>query len=147
MSIYKNLDEMRFMAVHLAKEHNCNYNIILFNPVNDLFDASVSTYEMVTDSYFEKERSNVILLEKTDDIIAEESDRSVDIENIIASNRSIFEPEPIYIKNRYIDFSKQPMHNDIIFKRQYPHVREQKKIGRNELCSCGSKKKFKKCCK
>ena len=27
-----------------------------------------------------------------------------------------------------------------------PYIREKKKIGRNELCSCGSDKKYKKCC-
>lgn len=27
-----------------------------------------------------------------------------------------------------------------------PIVRETPKIGRNDLCSCGSQKKFKKCC-
>jgi uncharacterized protein YchJ len=27
-----------------------------------------------------------------------------------------------------------------------PHVREFKKIGRNGLCTCGSGKKYKKCC-
>lgn len=27
-----------------------------------------------------------------------------------------------------------------------PYVREERKIGRNELCSCGSGKKYKKCC-
>ena len=27
-----------------------------------------------------------------------------------------------------------------------PYIREEKKVGRNELCPCGSGKKYKKCC-
>lgn len=31
-------------------------------------------------------------------------------------------------------------------EKQEPILRETPKIGRNDICSCGSKKKFKKCC-
>ena len=31
-------------------------------------------------------------------------------------------------------------------KRHNPYVRGGKKVGRNELCPCGSGKKYKKCC-
>ena len=69
-SIYANLELMKLVAVDRAKAHNCNYNVILFNPNADgKFDESFgSTYEMVGDSYFEKPRPNVILLHKTDDL-------------------------------------------------------------------------------
>jgi len=33
-----------------------------------------------------------------------------------------------------------------ITRKHPPYVRETKKVGRNELCPCGSDKKFKKCC-
>lgn len=31
--------------------------------------------------------------------------------------------------------------------KRKPYVRQAPKIGRNELCPCGSGKKYKKCCK
>jgi uncharacterized protein YecA (UPF0149 family) len=33
-----------------------------------------------------------------------------------------------------------------LFGYTYTHIRDEKKIGRNELCPCGSGKKYKKCC-
>jgi len=30
--------------------------------------------------------------------------------------------------------------------KRVPYVRAEKKLGRNDICSCGSGKKFKKCC-
>lgn len=69
-SPHHDLELMKLVAVDRAKAHNCNYNIILMNPKNGVFDqAAGSTYEMVADSYFEKERPHVILLHKTDDLI------------------------------------------------------------------------------
>lgn len=69
-SIYHDLELMKQVALDRAKAHNCNYNIILMNPKNGVFDeAAGSTYEMVADSYFEKERPNVILLHKTNDLL------------------------------------------------------------------------------
>ena len=32
------------------------------------------------------------------------------------------------------------------FYKEVPYQREKPKTGRNELCPCGSKKKFKRCC-
>jgi hypothetical protein len=71
MSIYDNLEQMKMVAIDRAKAHGCNYNVILMNPnANGEFDSSVgSTYEMVADSYFQKERPHVKLLHKTDDLI------------------------------------------------------------------------------
>ena len=31
-------------------------------------------------------------------------------------------------------------------RNRYTYKRKEKKIGRNDLCSCGSGKKYKKCC-
>lgn len=62
--IHRRLQDVVLTAKHYAKEYNCNYNIILKNPVDgELGDGS--TYEYVTDSYFEKERPNVLLLTTT----------------------------------------------------------------------------------
>lgn len=74
MSIYHNLEQMKLVAVAKAKEHNCNYNIIMLNPdEHGTFSLSAgSTYEMVADSYFDKPRPDAILLHKTDDLIIEE---------------------------------------------------------------------------
>ncbi len=73
MSIYHNLEQITLVSIHKAKEHNCNYNIIILNPIDGKFDQEQgSTYEMVVDSYFEKDRPNAIILHKTDDLIAKE---------------------------------------------------------------------------
>jgi preprotein translocase subunit SecA len=49
-----------------------------------------------------------------------------------------------------LDLSSQPDSDDIgSFEdeaAQVPHERAEPKIGRNEECSCGSGKKYKKCC-
>lgn len=69
-SPHHDLELMKLVAVDRAKAHNCNYNVILMNPnKNGEFDLSAgSTYEMVADTYFQKERPHVILLHKTDDL-------------------------------------------------------------------------------
>lgn len=69
MKIHKNLAQMILVAIAQAEYHNCNYNVIISNPVDGKFDDTVSTYEMVADSYFENDRPNVLLLYKTDDLI------------------------------------------------------------------------------
>jgi hypothetical protein len=70
MNIHHDLETIKLVAIEYAKEHNCNYNIILMNPDEDgkFSFRSGSTYEFVTDSYFEKPRPNVVLLFKTDDL-------------------------------------------------------------------------------
>jgi hypothetical protein len=67
MSIYSNLEAMTEVAMYKAKEHNCNYNVIISNHVDGDFVPGRSTYEMVADSFFNRERPNVVLLFKTDD--------------------------------------------------------------------------------
>lgn len=69
-NIYRDLEKQILLAKQYAEKHQINYNIILMNPnPQGEFDASYgSTYEFVADSYFEKERPNVIILHKTDDL-------------------------------------------------------------------------------
>jgi len=69
MSIHTNLEEIKAVAIYKAKEHNCNYNIIIHNAVDGEFKEGESTYEFVRDSYFETDRQNCVLLHKTDDLI------------------------------------------------------------------------------
>jgi len=49
----------------------------------------------------------------------------------------------------YLDLAKAMamMAQDIMpIRNRYTYKREEKKIGRNEPCPCGSGKKYKKCC-
>lgn len=73
MSIYKNLEAIKTIALEYAKNHSCNYNIIISNPDKEgnFSEASGSTYEFVADSYFEKDRPNAKLLHKTDDLLGD----------------------------------------------------------------------------
>lgn len=71
MSVHHSETLMTAVAVEKAKEHRCNYNIIIHNPVDGWFKLGHSTFEMVADSYFNKERPNVMLVKKTDDILTE----------------------------------------------------------------------------
>lgn len=72
MSIFNDLEAIKAVALENAKKHNCNYSIIINNPVDGEYnEASGSTYEFVTDSYFEKER-NCIVIGTTDLILADQ---------------------------------------------------------------------------
>ncbi len=71
MNIHYNLEAIKMIACEYAKKHNCNYNIIIHNPDEFGNFTQGSTYEFVVDSYFEKERPNVKLLFKTDDLFKE----------------------------------------------------------------------------
>lgn len=70
MNIHSDLDTIKLVAVEKAKQHKCNYNIVILNPnAHGEFDeASGSTYEFVADSYFDKPRPNVKILFKTNDL-------------------------------------------------------------------------------
>jgi SEC-C motif len=68
--IHRRLSDIVMVAKHEAKEHNCNYNIIVVNPVNnmEIVNGRIgpgATYEFVADSYFNKERPNARLLATT----------------------------------------------------------------------------------
>src|SRR5688572_9810289 len=62
--VHRNLEAIIMIAKAEAIEHNCNYNIILVNPIDGKLGAG-STYEIVRDSYFETERPNVKLIATT----------------------------------------------------------------------------------
>lgn len=86
MGVYHNLGFMANIAIAKAKEHNCNYNIILHNHHNGEFDKSKgSTYEMVADSYLEKDRDFVKLIAKTDDIKSANCTNWEDYEKLLQS--------------------------------------------------------------
>ena len=69
-NVHHNLEAIKKVALLHAIEHGCNYNIILMNPDSDgnFSREAGSTYEMVRDSYFEKERPNVKIIATTDQI-------------------------------------------------------------------------------
>lgn len=154
MSVYKNLETMTQVAIHQAKEHNCNYNVILMNPDEngEFSESNGSTYEMVADSFFNKERSNVKLIYKTDDLIAQEESEPVDeefpeIPEMFMGNHDLFGPEPYLFTNPYENFSEfEPISEK---QRNIKHVpvRTTPKYSNNEPCPCESGKKYKKCCK
>jgi hypothetical protein len=49
--------------------------------------------------------------------------------------------------NKFIDMNEHLLWSNFPMKeRRPPFVRVEPKIGRNEICSCGSGKKYKKCC-
>jgi len=68
--VHNDIQLMTYYALNNAKNHNCNYNVIIMNPnESGEFDTNAgSTYECVRDSYFEKPRPNAKLLFKTDDL-------------------------------------------------------------------------------
>lgn len=144
MSVYKDLEKITDAAVHLSKEHKCNYNIILMNPDENGEFGYGSTYEMVADSYFEKERPNVLLLHKTDDLIAQEQEDTEAVNDMIINNQFLNPNNVFKIKNTYKDYA---MYDHGSYSPGIPYVREERKIGNNEPCKCGSGKKYKKCCK
>lgn len=153
-SVYKDLEAMTMLAVHEAKAHGVNYNIIISNPVNGVFDENQSTYEMVADSYFEKERPNAVIVDTTDSIISREEVFSDEELANIERNKRLFSNERVFeITNPYAEFMDAPeirlaKEMDYMFPNKPPQYRrETPKVQNNEPCSCGSGKKFKKCCK
>ncbi|WP_304518974.1 YecA family protein [Clostridium estertheticum] len=53
-----------------------------------------------------------------------------------------------HIINRFFDEDDSEENEEGLrdFESQEPTVREESKVGRNDLCPCGSGKKYKKCC-
>lgn len=162
-NIYHDLEAITAVALHHTKHDGYNYNIILMNP-NDKgeFDLSVgSTYEFVSDSYFNTPRPNVILLSKTKDLLQQE-----DTQRLIDS----FSPDSPYMKiQKQIEFqniemdilnssdkdksklkkglSVVPVEADgVNYKNSKLGLERIANTGRNDKCNCGSGKKFKKCC-
>jgi SEC-C motif len=150
MNIYHDLELMTEIALQKAREHNCNYNIILFNPdENGEFSAERgSTYEMVADSYFEKPRPNVKLITTTGEIMLQEAREA--IENGLVSMETDGYDIHELMDPKFLDFETSPFAKQMMAgmpQRIPQYVRAERKIGNNEPCPCGSGSKYKKCCK
>ena len=163
-NIYHDLEAITAVAIHHTEHDGYNYNIILHNP-NDKgeFDLSVgSTYEFVSDSYFNKPRPNAILLHKTKDLLKEK-----DTQRLIDS----FSPDGEYMKMRKeielqdlemkIQMNSTSRENGklkkglsmvevkadgVNYKNSKLGLERIANTGRNDKCNCGSGLKFKKCC-
>lgn len=174
MSIHTNLEELKAIAIYNAKQHNCNYNIIIHNAVDGAFKEGESTYEFVRDSYFETDRPNCVLLHKTDDLI---NKREIIVVGNSGAGRSYSVPHinnmPIAVvdngfaqrtmgldeiieqgRTTYLEYKNIPNFDDLAYshltkKQREAHIidiRREPKIARNETCPCGSNKKYKNCC-
>ena len=142
MDVHHNLDMITEVAKLNAKDHNCNYTIILKNPdENGEFSMDKgSTYEFVADSYFNKERPNCKIIAKTDDLL-EVKEVEEPLESPFDNSRRFV------IENTYLNEARDIRKSmGTTRTTTQPVVREGKKVGRNEPCPCGSGKKYKKCC-
>lgn len=173
MSIHTNLEDLKAIAIYNAKEHNCNYNIIIHNAVDGEFKEGESTYEFVRDSYFETDRPNCVLLHKTDDLINKiigvvgnsGAGRSFSMhhlhkmEEVVVINdlaEKISLSDAVRMGNEtYLKYvNTRPMDNDFLYshltKKQREanivDIRREPKIARNQTCPCSSNKKYKNCC-
>ena len=53
------------------------------------------------------------------------------------------------VKDKYIDIRDTRLISEVektLPKKGITYIREEKKVNRNDLCKCGSGKKYKKCC-
>lgn len=74
MDIHHELPLIKLIAVEKAKEHNCNYIIMIHNPDSkgNYNREEGSTYEYMAESYFDKPRPNVKVVTSTNQLIAQE---------------------------------------------------------------------------
>ena len=137
MSIHNNLYEMTEVAMYYAEVHNTNYNIIRHNE---------SSYEMVMDSYFEKDRPHCRILTDTDTMLSE-SRKAEALEDMLVNNEYAGD-----IWNEFIKITDESSHYymDDYFGHNGPTathpIRTEPKIMRNSPCPCNSGKKYKKYC-
>jgi hypothetical protein len=155
VSIYHDLEGMKMVAVHQAKEFKCNFNVILKSPDENGEWCDASTYEMVGDSYFENghtEKSrNCIKIVTTDQLIKEEFegfDMSDDDDDLHEFDGMLNDP---FTQDRFLQYTNPyaglDTFHDVDNTVYVPvTVRDGKKLHRNDPCSCESGKKFKKCC-
>lgn len=136
--IYKDYEAIKQIALHYAKEHKCNYNVIIHSPNEDGTFGPESTYEFVTDSYFEKERPFDKIIFKTDD-------EPKELAEIIEQNEYDATIGKLFHVDSLIGSHKFGV-PETTYSRPDTYVREQPKIGRNDTCMCGSGKKYKNCC-
>lgn len=139
MSIYKDLEKIKAVAMHYSKEHCCSYNIIMMNPDENGEFQECSTYEYVADSYFQKERT-CKLITTTNQIWEDEGSPFQWI------NKGDYDAATGDGNYEFLEY-KQASHAEAI-RRERPqqYRRESPKIGRNSKCPCESGKKHKHCC-
>jgi preprotein translocase subunit SecA len=137
MDIHKDLDSIMLVAEHCSKEHKCNYTVI--NHAN-------TTYEYVTDSYFEKERPNCEIIHKFEykEETLEEKESNSLIEGLyLEAAKRHTRDIALFEEMKYSHLSNEEINADILPVR---NSKDDPKIGRNETCPCGSGKKYKHCC-
>lgn len=167
MSIHHNLEQIKAVALEYAKQHNCNYNVIIHNP-NDKgeFDmACGSTYEFVVDSYFETERPNIIRLYKTDDDLKKKLTLSASelplgthitgdlvkgYEEIKVIQKEIEALDATFNHDEKGKLKKglsiHPVQADgVRYMQGSSGLQRISNTNRNDKCNCGSGKKFKHC--
>jgi hypothetical protein len=132
MSVYKNFQQACDIADIYSRQLKRNYTVILLNPVEGLFDGIESTYEIVQDSYFINNPDEIKVYEANYNAILEEE----------------FPHYPEFFKNDSFQEVMAMKKYATMFDEVYtpPFIRGEK-FGRNQLCSCNSGKKNKKCCK
>lgn len=141
-NIHKDYDAIKLYADHCSTEHNCNYNVIISNPdTNGEFGAH-STYECVTDSYFENKTEserNCKIIYSTGTPTEEN-----DFDNMFGDN--VYMGEALKIENPYFGLDSHLTNkNKKMIPQTHPIIKD-KVPSRNDKCVCGSGNKYKKCC-
>ena len=134
-NIHHDYETIKLIAYSYARKHGVNYSVIMLNPSVDMtFDERCSTYEFVTDSYFSKERRNVIVMHKTGILPKDENEHTnFCSQHFVTENREQYHRRMFGRVRKPVD---KPITPTIISK----------KIGRNDNCPCGKNKKYKFCC-
>ena len=73
-----------------------------------------------------------------------------DLNKLSRAQEPLTEEEIVNLEDKYSNMSKEDLMKELekmFLMRRKPYVRQAPKIGRNDLCPCGSGKKYKKCCK
>ena len=118
-NIHYNLEKIKLLAEHYSNEHKCTYYVIKMN---------TGTYEFVTESYVKSHQDGYEVIDKYE---------YKETLNDILNNQNSFK-----YNNPYLDLS---FNTTSTFKKGITYKRSTPKIGRNELCTCGCGKKYKKC--
>jgi len=140
MNIHKDLEKITMIAMHYAKEHKCNYYIIMTNPDENGEFQDSSTYEYVAASYFEKERTCKVI-STTEELWSREEIEPGSPFKQIDHEAFINEVNSSYKIRNYSSPTEESR-----YRRPQQYRRESPKIQRNSKCPCESGKKYKHCC-
>jgi preprotein translocase subunit SecA len=102
-----------------------------------LLECLMSKKSFTDDAMFFRNKNAVSIINKFIAFGLEE-----DVALRLKSYRVSWEPEP---QLNYVDPSS--IYNNMTWDLKEPYVRTEPKIGRNDICPCGSGKKYKNCCK